>query len=57
MLVRNTSWENHEDDEYLVNVVAGVRDACERPADRTDNGAWKHRGALAIRGPVLEAAK
>ena len=56
VLVRNASWENPDDHEYLVNVVNGVPVVCECPADRYHDGACKHRVAVAIRLPVLTAA-
>lgn len=57
VLVRNTSWENPENHEYRVNVVDGTPTACECPAAKFHEGACKHMAAVAIRGPVLEAAK
>lgn len=57
VLVRNTSWENPEDHEYLMNVVDGIPEVCECQADRYYDGACKHRVAVAIRSPVLEAAR
>jgi len=56
VLVRNTSWPNPEDHEYRVNVVDGVPEVCECPADMHHDGACKHRVAVAIRLPVLNAA-
>ena len=46
--------ENHT---YRVNVENGVPVACECPADTYQDGACKHRVAIAIREPVLEAAR
>lgn len=41
---------------YRVNVEGGVPVACECPADTHHEGACKHRVAVAIRKPVLDAA-
>ncbi|WP_332101220.1 SWIM zinc finger family protein [Halalkalicoccus salilacus] len=54
--VRNESHENGDEHSYRVNVAGGVPVACECPADMYHDGACKHRVAVAIREPVLEAA-
>jgi hypothetical protein len=56
VLVRNTNWPNPEDHEYRVNVIDGVPKVCECPADMHHDGACKHRVAVAIWLPVLNAA-
>ncbi|MFC7010001.1 SWIM zinc finger family protein [Halalkalicoccus salilacus] len=54
--VRNESHENAAEHSYRVNVENSVPVACECPADMYHDGACKHRVAVAIREPVLEAA-
>lgn len=54
--VRNESHENADEHSYRVNVEDGVPVACECLSDTYHNGACKHRVAVAIREPVLEAA-
>ena len=54
--VRNESYENAAEHSYRVNIENGVPVACECPADIYHEGACKHRVAVAIREPVLEAA-
>lgn len=56
VLVRNTSWDDPTEHEYLVNVVDSTPTVCECPADKHHEGACKHRVAVAIRGPVIQAA-
>ncbi|MFC7009369.1 SWIM zinc finger family protein [Halalkalicoccus salilacus] len=56
MTVRNESHENADEHSYRVNIKNGVPAACECPADIYHEGACKHRVAVAIRAPVLEAA-
>ena len=55
--VRNGSHANPENHEYLVRVVDGLPVQCACPADHNYEGACKHRVAVAIRRPVLEAAR
>ena len=55
--VRNGSYDDPENHTYRVNVENGVPVACECPADTYQDGACKHRVAVAIREPVLEAAR
>jgi len=55
--VRNNSHANPEDHEYLVEVVDGVPTACTCPADAKYDGACKHRIAVAIRRPILDAVR
>ncbi|WP_255152201.1 SWIM zinc finger family protein [Halorarius halobius] len=57
VLVRNGSYTNPEDHEYLVTVTGGLPTHCSCPADRQYEPACKHRLAVAIREPVLEAAR
>lgn len=57
VLVRNESYTNPDDHEYLVTVADGVPTRCSCPADRTYAPACKHRLAVAIRTPVLDAAR
>ena len=54
--VRNESYENADEHSYRVNVEDGIPVVCECPADTYHEGACKHRVAVAIREPVLEAA-
>lgn len=54
--VRNESHADPADHEYLVSVDDGLPTACECPADEHYEGACKHRVAVAIREPVLQAA-
>jgi hypothetical protein len=54
--VRNCSHANPADHEYLVTVCDGLPVACSCPADARFDGACKHRVAVAIRRPVLDAA-
>ena len=54
--VRNESHENADEHSYRVNIENGVPVACECPSDMYHEGACKHRVAVAIREPVLEAA-
>lgn len=56
VLVRNNSHETPSDHEYLVTLTDGVPSACECPANARFDGACKHRVAVAIRKPVLDAA-
>lgn len=54
--VRNESHANADEHSYRVNVEDSVSIACECPADMYHEGACKHRVAVTIRKPVLEAA-
>ena len=56
LLVRNGSHPDPENHEYAVTVTNGIPTRCECPADQANEGACKHRVAVAIRTPVLEAA-
>jgi hypothetical protein len=56
VVVQNCSHENPADHEYLVTIEDGLPAACECPADAHFDGACKHRVAVAIREPVLDAA-
>ncbi|WP_135303734.1 SWIM zinc finger family protein [Haloarcula amylovorans] len=55
VLVRNESHADPEDHEYTVTVEDGVPVACTCPADTRFDGACKHRVAVAIRRPLLDA--
>ena len=54
--VRNGSHANPEEHEYLVTVTGGVPETCTCPANARFEGACKHRVAVAIRTPILQAA-
>jgi len=54
--VVNDSHENADDHTYTVHVEGGIPSDCTCPADTYQDGACKHRIAVAIREPVLEAA-
>ena len=54
--VRNGSHADPENHEYLVTVRDGLPIACTCPADARFEGACKHRIAVAIRRPILDAA-
>lgn len=54
--VRNQSWADPREHEYSVRVIDGVPTECTCPADEHQVGACKHRLAVAIRGPVQQAA-
>lgn len=56
ILVRNASHAKPADHEYLVTIQDGLPTSCECPADEHYEGACKHRVAIAIRRPVLDAA-
>lgn len=57
VLVRNTSYAKPSKHEYVVTLRDGVPATCECPADARFDGACKHRVAVAIRRPVLDAAR
>ncbi|MFC6727068.1 SWIM zinc finger family protein [Natronoarchaeum mannanilyticum] len=54
--VRNCSHEKPAEHEYTVTVRDGRPTCCECPADQRFDGACKHRVAVAIRRPIVEAA-
>lgn len=54
--VRNASHAKPEDHEYVVTITNGLPSECECPADANYDGACKHRVAVAIRKPILDAA-
>lgn len=54
--VRNCSHADPDNHEYIVTVDDGLPVACDCPADHKYEGACKHRVAVAIRRPVLDAA-
>lgn len=53
--VRNGSYADPENHEYLVTVTDGLPTECECPANAKWDGACKHRVAVAIRRPILDA--
>ena len=53
--VRNCSHDEPAEHEYVVSVEDGLPTACECPADDRFDDACKHRVAVAIRKPVMEA--
>ncbi len=55
VLVRNGSYADPENHEYLVTVTNGLPTGCECPANAKYEGACKHRVAAAIRRPILDA--
>ncbi|MFC6787123.1 SWIM zinc finger family protein [Halobaculum halobium] len=55
--VRNASYADPENHEYLVTLSEEIPAACTCPADARFDGACKHRVAVAIRSPVLAAAR
>ena len=57
VLVTNCSHADPNEHRYLVRVVDGLPTSCSCPADERFDGACKHRVAVVIRGPVLEAAQ
>jgi len=54
--VRNGSHANPEEHEYLVTIVEGIPQTCTCPANARFEGACKHRVAVAIRAPIMDAA-
>ena len=57
VIVRNESHEHPEDHEYRVRFVHGKPVSCTCPADRHFVEVCKHRLAIVIRKPLLEAAR
>ncbi|WP_132061009.1 SWIM zinc finger family protein [Halorussus amylolyticus] len=55
--VRNRSHANPEDHEYIVRIEDDLPTACTCPADVKYSGACKHRVAVAIRQPILDAVR
>ncbi|QLH81301.1 SWIM zinc finger family protein [Halosimplex pelagicum] len=55
VVVRNGSHANPAEHEYLVTVEDSVPAICECPADKQYDSACKHRVAVAIRRPLLDA--
>ncbi|WP_415383008.1 SWIM zinc finger family protein [Halosimplex sp. TS25] len=53
--IRNGSHANPSEHEYLVTVEDGLPIECTCPADDHYEGACKHRVAVAIRRPLLDA--
>lgn len=56
VVVRNGSHANPDDHVYTVTIADGLPSACTCPADEHYEVACKHRLAVAIREPVLDAA-
>lgn len=56
VLVRNASYSDPTEHEYLVTVHDGLPKSCDCPADTHSQGPCKHRVAVAIRTSILEAA-
>jgi hypothetical protein len=56
ILVRNESYVDPENHEYVVTVRDGLPVACTCPADARFEGACKHRVAVAMRRPILTLA-
>ncbi|SNZ15321.1 SWIM zinc finger [Natronoarchaeum philippinense] len=56
VVVRNASHANPDEHEYVVTVEDGLPTECNCPADANYDGACKHRVAVAIRRPILDAA-
>lgn len=57
VVVANASYGNEKDDHtHSVNVERGVPVGCSCKSDEYQDGACKHRVAVAINTPVLEAA-
>lgn len=55
--VTNASYGAEKDDHtYTVTVTDGVPVSCGCPCDEHRGGACKHRVAVAIRGPIMDAA-
>jgi len=54
--VVNDSHADADDHTYTVHVEGGIPSDCTCPADTYQEGACKHRVAVAIREPVLEVA-
>ncbi|WP_336360147.1 SWIM zinc finger family protein [Haladaptatus sp. ZSTT2] len=57
VLVRNGSYADSENHEYLVTITNGIPVDCTCPANARFEGACKHRLAVAIRAPILQAAQ
>lgn len=56
VVVRNESYAEPAEHEYRVTVRDGLPVHCVCPADEQYDFACKHRVALAVRRPILEAA-
>jgi hypothetical protein len=56
VVIRNGSHLEPAAHEYEVTIRNGIPVACTCPADQSSDDACKHRLAVAIRRPVLEAA-
>lgn len=57
ILVRNTSHADPANHEYRATVQDDLPIGCECPADANYEGACKHRVAVAIRRPLLDAVR
>ena len=54
--VRNESYADPENHEYLVEIEDGLPVSCPCPADKHYDNACKHRVAVAMRRPILDFA-
>ncbi|WP_254272316.1 SWIM zinc finger family protein [Haloarcula marina] len=52
--VRNGSYADPENHEYLVRIEDGIPVSCTCPADEHFEGACKHRVGVAIRRPLVD---
>ncbi|MFC7079534.1 SWIM zinc finger family protein [Halorussus caseinilyticus] len=55
--VRNGSYADPENHEYTVRIEDDLPTACTCPADAKYSGACKHRVAVALRQPILDAVR
>ena len=55
--VRNESYADPENHEYTVRIEDDLPTACTCPADGKYSGACKHRVAVALRQPILDAVR
>ena len=55
--VRNGSHAESENHEYTVRIEDDLLTACTRPVDAKYSGACKHRVAVALRRPILDAVR
>ncbi|WP_158059541.1 SWIM zinc finger family protein [Halorussus halophilus] len=55
--VRNGSHADPENHEYTIRIEDDLPTACTCPADMKYSGACKHRVAVAIRQPILDAVR
>ncbi len=55
--VRNGSYADPENHEYTVRIEDDLPTACTCPADAKYSGTCKHRVAVALRQPILDAVR